>query len=112
MRFAPILALLAFAYVCVSGASNGGAFVPVTEQALAALFIFWIIGAVVGPLGEQVVTERLHVEIEEEIERGEALTQDVTDLIQNKPTPAEPETALAPPPEDLELDQSPDSEPT
>ena len=96
MRFAPILALLAFGYVCVAGISVGGGFTPVTEQALMALAVFWLVGLVVGPLGEQVVTEIVLEEIDEEKERCQQLSEEVANLIQNGLSPVPSHDSVPP----------------
>ena len=87
MRFAPLLALIAFGYVCIAGIAAGAGFESTTEQALVTLALFWVVGAVVGPLGEQVVAEGVQKEIEEEKGRCHQLNEQVSDLFRNGPTP-------------------------
>lgn len=64
-RYAGVLALIAFAAVCLNGVVTGQTFARVVGHALAALGAFGLLGCFVGALARRAVEESVKAELAE-----------------------------------------------
>ena len=56
MRFGGSLSLACFTYTLLVGILGGTAFVPLLQQALGVLLVFFVFGRTIGEIGERVAT--------------------------------------------------------
>lgn len=59
MRFGGTLSLACFLYTLTSGMLQGTAFVPLLQQSLGVLLVFFVFGRAIGEIGEKVATEEI-----------------------------------------------------
>ena len=64
-RLAGILAIFAFATVCLFGAIEGQSINTVLGRALAALFFFYLLGLAVGAVAKRVIVEYFDHQLEQ-----------------------------------------------
>ncbi len=78
MRFGGTLSLACFIYSLASGLLGGLSFVPLLQQALGVLLVFFVFGRLVGEIGEVVASEDIAgtaATLEKEIQKIERETE-------------------------------------